>query len=228
MTTKRIVGGSLTLICLLLCGSALAIADSVLTDGSEEVGTLTTMGPNDPYDTLACTGQNEPANFETFNLGERPMERQLRHALRRCDVTQPTDAMVANYVSYIYGDCLMPRGAAETFGCQPALEIQTWPSCQRSKADYTLDGQPYPSQRLEDKNGAVVYSFDEGQRIEVYSGSSTVVIFAREAGMARDALSEISRQRPDVPTSQLAVADHSSPGLAKPAVGAMEGAIPCN
>lgn len=79
------------------------------------------------------------------------------------------------FVSLIYGDC----EATSDTGCSPPLEIQIWRSCNRSLDDYEITpGTPYPHEDAVVR-GADAAQFDD--RLEVYAGSVTIVIFGSEA-----------------------------------------------
>jgi hypothetical protein len=79
--------------------------------------------------------------------------------------------VIPDFVSLVFGNC-----DASTLPCSPAVEIQIWRSCNRSLDDYELaPGTPYPHTELEIR-GTEGASF--GDRIELYSGSVTIVIFA--------------------------------------------------
>src|SRR5688500_7675452 len=76
----------------------------------------------------------------------------------------------------IYGHCT-PRSDA---GCAPPLQIQTWPACERSPADYTI-GEPEEPLRPSDIGTirGVPARFYGNHRLELSTGDVTVVIFGR-------------------------------------------------
>jgi len=127
-------------------------------------------------ETLPCTAADEPVNFLTFGVGGSLDGLALTEVLRRCDHPYPGEPVAANYVSYIYGGC-DPTDPAQDGrdSCQPPLEIQTWPACQRSLADYSgavLKGfEPLP-----DRRGATRVMSGDG-RVEIYTGDVTGVVF---------------------------------------------------
>jgi hypothetical protein len=86
----------------------------------------------------------------------------------------------ARYVSFVYGDC----EATGDSGCAPPAEVQVWPVCRRSLALY--DGEvgksPVPEPvRVRGVPGAF---FDRGTRLELETGRSLVVVFARTRAQA--------------------------------------------
>ncbi len=181
------------------------------------------------HEALPCTGPKEPINFEIFSAGPSIAGVPLTDFRRRCGGTTPADEPPANYTSYIYGDCNIAEGAT---GCKPPLEIQTWPACERSLAEYSFQGKPIPRTRLPSRNGAevqeIVLPFGP-PRIEVYSKSSTVVIFANDSALAREALGQLRSQEQDTPPATQAVELAGKPdeGLEPPSDGATEGELQC-
>ncbi len=175
---------------------------------------------------LPCTAPREPVNFETFSVGPSIEGLALTHAERRCG-GGPVATRV-NYVSYIYGDCEISDGAT---GCQPPLEIQTWPACQRFLAKYSFRGRPLPHRFLPGPSGAKVveFNFAFDKRIEVYTGSATVVIFATDRARAIEAVEMLRLEgRREPPASNSTELDSGLPDrLEPPAQGSMEGNLSC-
>lgn len=114
-------------------------------------------------------------------------------------------------------------------GCAPPLEVQTWPACRRSVANYTYEGKPYPHEPLPDERGAEVAGFEEGGRLEVYSGSSAVVVFANDPAVAQKVLSLLRPQAPDSrPATRASELETEVPQeLVAPDPGATEGKLAC-
>jgi hypothetical protein len=120
----------------------------------------------------------------------------------------------ANYVSFIYGDC---QATGET-GCAPPAEIQVWPACLRNPSLYQSKLPGGPTFEETTVRGVPAASFEDGQRLELQTGISTVVIFGRspeDVLRVADALRGVN-----VPVG---------PGepLPAPASGAERGAVPC-
>ena len=175
---------------------------------------------------LPCTGSREPVNFETFSLGPSVAKLPLTYTERRCDGGLVVAR--ANYVSYIYGSCEIQKG--ET-GCQPPLEIQSWPACQRFFAKYSFEGEPPAHRRLPKRGGAEVVEFDFAldNRIEVYTKATTIVIFAIDQDLARKAVDMLRpREKGKPPALDAdALAEKPVEGLPPPSDGSMEGALSC-
>jgi hypothetical protein len=177
---------------------------------------------------LPCTGISEPINFAVYSAGPSVAGLPLSGAERVCGTSAPAQEAPANYMDYMYGTCTPSPGQS---GCQPPLEVQTWPACQRALADYSFDGEPEPYVRLPNQGGAEVVEiqFISGPRIEVYSGDSTVVLFSTERALALTAVEQLTRQDSAAPPStkpgQLAAAPEQN--LSAPIDGATEGSLPC-
>lgn len=102
------------------------------------------------------------------------------------------------YVYLTYGSCnyrLEP--------CHDPLEIQTWAECARDPNSYTPERGPSRGQQPvlnpEElvKIGTIpelpATSFNDGTRIELYGGGSTVVVFAPDATLAKQAARALAR-----------------------------------
>lgn len=136
------------------------------------------------------------AAAESFWLGEEFAGLELAEVL-----VPPEGAGTST--SFIYGTC-EPVGDG---GCAPPLEIQTWGACSRLPPPNRVDG-------LERIRG-VLASFDRrSPRIELYTASGTVVVFADTYEQAR-AAAERLRQR-DEPSAGGDLASLSRKALRKP------------
>ncbi len=177
---------------------------------------------------LPCTGPQHPINFEIFSAGAEVSGLPLTATVRRCDIAAPAYEAPANRITYIYGRCEIPEGST---GCAPPLEVQTWPACQRSKAEYSFEGRPLPFRELSRHDRAKVLEFEFAleRRIEVYTKSSTVVIFADSRELAREAVELLLPQQKGKPpvTSRAGLRGAPPQDLAAPSDGAMEGKLQC-
>ena len=177
---------------------------------------------------LPCTGPKDPINFEIFSVGSSISGLPLSGTARRCDPGAPADEAPANYVSYLYGHCEIAEGAT---GCALPLEIQTWPACQRSLAEYSFDGKPLPYRELPEASGAKVVEigFALGHRVEIYTNSSTIVIFAADPALAREAVSLLRSQEIDTRpvTAGDTLEEEPLAQLKPPSEGATEGELSC-
>lgn len=177
---------------------------------------------------LPCTGFKEPINFEIFSAGPSVAGVPLNSVQRRCGGSTPADEAPVNFTNYIYGHC---EGAESDTGCAPPLEIQTWPACQRALGDYSFEGKPMPYRRLPSRDGAEVVEIDYllESRIEVYSKSSTIVIFAGDLALAQKALALLRSQEMGKPPATQGEELKGEPeeGLEPPSDNAIEGELPC-
>jgi hypothetical protein len=153
--------------------------------------------------------------FPLYWLGSSFGSLPLSALTRRADAPAVAERVRADYVGFIYGDCV----ALDEKGCAPPLEIQIWPACVRSLADYMLtpSGQPLPHRRTIMRGVPAAY-FEHGLRLELYTGKVTIVIFGlRRRDVERAAFS----LRGANPTAANAAT------LPPPAPGAMAGKLPC-
>jgi hypothetical protein len=112
----------------------------------------------------------------------------------------------SHVVDFTYGRC--SAGTRDEGGCAPPLEVQDWPACGRNAALYGLRLPLHVHIR-----GVPAKEF--GDRIELWTGTTDVVIFGRHAARAAQALESV---RPA-----------TGPGdrLPPPAPGAIEGRLRC-
>jgi hypothetical protein len=127
-------------------------------------------------------------------------------AVRRRDDT-------ADFVSFVYGDC----HATDHRGCAPPGEIQVWPACRRNLGLYesSLAGAAEPAPAV--VRGVPAAFFDDGTRLEIQTGRSTVVVFAGSRGRV---LRIAAALRP------VGEAPSSKP-LPQPEAGALDGTVSC-
>lgn len=205
------------------------------------------QGTNDPADRisdarrLGCTRASEPANFAFYSLGLSFEGLPLKAIVRQCadpdppeglEAYYPKDAIRANFVSYLYGDCDLdvdPKTGLADGGCAYPVEVQTWPACERTLADYTLDGTtPYPRRDVGPLRGVPAASFDGGERIELYAGKSTIVVFGNEPAQVRAAAAELRAEPDDLPLG--APDEKSAPtgDLPEPPPAATTGGLSCS
>jgi hypothetical protein len=111
-------------------------------------------------------------------------------------------------VDFSYGECAA-TGDEET--CSPPLDIQNRPACGRNAALY---GMPLPL-RVHVR-GAPAHHF--GDRIEIWTGTTDIVIFGKHAAWVAQALRSANGLGPEI-----------DPGdrLPGPAPGAIEGRLQC-
>jgi hypothetical protein len=177
---------------------------------------------------MPCTGADETTNFPVYSAGPSVGGWAVDSVIRRCTDPEPTAAGRANFVSYLYGTCPeLADGALDA--CAPPIEIQTWPACERSLADYELaPGEPYPHKSLGELEGVPAYSFDDGTRVELYAGEATIVIFASDPQLIDQAVIQLQHEPPAEPPGEPATdTGAESQDLPDPAPGAIAGKLPC-
>jgi hypothetical protein len=139
--------------------------------------------------------------------GGGPPVQTITNAAKRME--DRAHEVVPDYVTLIYGDCV----AAGDGGCAPPLEIQIWRACNRYLDDYELvPGTPYPhvAAKIRDTQAA---EFDD--RVELYAGSVTIVIFGDRAVAMRaaEALRPLNeRARAEMPAGDDGPLPASAPG----------------
>jgi hypothetical protein len=95
----------------------------------------------------------------------------------------PTDT-----ISFIYGDCTPPMDSEGHYdgGCPPPVEVQVWTACFRNPSLNGGPGSPTPDNTT--VRGVPAAYFERGNRLEIQTGTSTVVIFADSPATIADAL----------------------------------------
>lgn len=176
-------------------------------------------------DLLPCTGDQQPANFAIYSLGPSADGLQLSSESRDCETYAKGSLGRANYVSYVYGSCSIPDGAER---CEPPLEIQTWPACERNLAMYESEpGTPYPNTYLGTIRNAPAYSFNGGTRIEIYSADSTIVVFATDPATAMSATAQLQPESSAAPPPAQPQRSAVAATLAAPEAGSLDGTLSC-
>jgi hypothetical protein len=102
------------------------------------------------------------------------------------------------YVSVTYGTCA-PSSAA---GCFPPLEVQSWPECARNPNTFREGGtgretqqnalNPSNAVRFQAATRIPAQAFEGGARLEIYSGDTTIVVFAGDRDQASRAAAELA------------------------------------
>lgn len=126
-------------------------------------------------------------------------------------------------VSFVYGDCDASQGS-----CAFPLEVQVWPACERHRSSYELaPGEPYPYEAL-DVRGVPAGLYDDGQRLELYTGEVTVVLFGDSAERLLRAAAVLRSPGGGAPGASGAAGPVDAAGdLPPPAPGALDGRLAC-
>lgn len=121
-------------------------------------------------------------------------------------------------VTFLYGDCIPPSNGMGGYegGCPPPVQVQVWPACKRNPASYTQD-MLSPIGDKQTVRGVPAATYEGGRRLEIQTGTSTVVIFAAAelVPQVADALEGVNSKVPAHVT------------LPAPAAGAMSGKLSC-
>ena len=186
----------------LLLGGLAAVAAVLMLSGAGTAG--------DPESTSASLTLEHARAFEEHPLyfaGDRVEGFPLLAVLRRADT--------ADFVSFVYGDCT----ADDELGCAPPIEIQVWPACRRHLGLYgnTPPSADSPMERTSVR-GVPAAVFDDGTRLELQTGRSSVVVFAESRARLRRIAGALRLL--DAPASR------GGP-LAAPVAGALEGDLDC-
>lgn len=186
-----------------LIALALPLARGTSRLGASDVQPVTPRGNFSLAQARAFTG------FPLYYAGQKLNGIPLTAVLRRNGRNDR-----ANFVSFLYGSCV-PIG--ET-GCAPPAEVQVWPACLRNLSLYErLPAAPTPEPAL--VRGATAAYFEDGQRLELQTRTSTVVVFAN------------SRQLVDQVAAALLgvnVQEAAEGPLSPPVPGAVEGRLSCS
>ena len=120
----------------------------------------------------------------------------------------------AGYVSFVYGDC----EAADDAGCAPPAEVQVWPACRRHLGLYQR-GPPFgPAVEHVAVRGVPAAFLDDGARLELQTGRSTVVVFAGSRGRVLRIVAALRSADGTIPAGV---------PLPTPEQGALAGTAPC-
>jgi hypothetical protein len=178
-------------------------------------------GENNSFDAahsdLTVAGAAAFPDFSLYAVGQSFEGSALTGITRRVEARTPPDRVRANFVGYRYGDCVVVSGE----GCPAPLEIQVWPACERNLSSYSLTpaGDPLPSERLTVR-GVPAAFFEGGNRLEVYTGSVSIVMFGQGKPQLLRAANALSAAN----ASASVRADGQLPA---PAAGALEGKLAC-
>ncbi len=162
-------------------------------------------------------GVREFRAFPLYWVGESHDGLGLTAITRR---TPEPGADSADYVAFLYGSCRAPPGS----GCALPLEIQVWPGCVRTLADYRLtpfSNDPLPHETLVVRRVPAAFFRESpaSARLELYTGTVTVVLF----GTQRDRLVAAAEAIRGVNVE----AGPEEP-LPPPVPGAIEGRLTCD
>lgn len=154
-------------------------------------------GPSGPA-TAPCAARRHLPAFTAYSLGMSFAGLPLTDELRSCYVP-PAGRIVGTHPGSltwvsdaIYGNCT-PEGSEG--GCGPPLDVQSWPECDRNLSSYGTAEPPRAlppatSHSLSGSYEIPTVQLERGlsNRIEMYTGQTTIVIFTDGPGGPRLAL----------------------------------------
>lgn len=174
------------------------------------LGGGSTVTPNGNFSVAQATEFRE---FPVFYAGESANGHPLTAVSH-----DPLGSMRKNQfsVGFLYGSC-EASGGFDGGGCSLPVSISNEPACSRNLAMYGQGfGGPVP--HPEQIRGARGSFFEGGSRLELQTGTTTVVIF----GYSKSEVLSVARslRGVNVPVSQ-------TEALPPPAPGALKGNVPC-
>ena len=124
--------------------------------------------------------------------------------------------------NFSYGNCQLPSGLFAEGGCSLPLSVQNWSTCVRWANLFTRSRNPHglfdprrakaaPNRRLFDFRGAKATGGEGGSELEIFTGRTTVVIWAHRRNVANFAAQTVARCPPGAASSASAA---SGPRLA--------------
>lgn len=162
-----------------------------------------------PRSTFSTAAALSFGDFALYDVGDSlqglPVTAVLRHV--------KSDGS-ANYVSFIHGDCQ----PTSDHGCAPPLEVQVWPACIRNPSLYANAGNrgiPFENAIV---RGVPSAFFEDGARLELQTGTSTVVVFGTSKAQVTRAAESLQGVNVPVQAWQ---------ALPAPAPGALTGGLKC-
>jgi hypothetical protein len=132
------------------------------------------------------------------------------------DVARGRDAKGKRTFSLIYGTC--DAAPHDDTGCRPPYELQLYRACSRNAASYPREAA---GRRTRGIRGAAVYEWssrESFERLEVYTGKTTIVVWAPDRSSARRMVVRLRSG-----DGHIGVGDR----LRRPARGALAGRLRC-
>jgi hypothetical protein len=115
------------------------------------------------------------------------------------------------YWGFGYGHCDPPSGFLAEGGCSLPLSVQNWSTC------YRWAGKSAPKLRLLDFRGAEAIQSGNDSELTIFTGRTTVVIFAHGRNIAKSAARQLRTVGQAQPLDR----------LPPPVPGSLQGKLPC-
>jgi hypothetical protein len=198
----------LALFGLVAAAALFAVAGAVLAGMLGYLGGSTTVHPKGNY---SVSEARSYAGFPVFYPGESIGGHQLTAVAR-----DPLGPMRKNQesVEFMYGTCEIPAGMDG--GCSLPVSVSNEPACSRNLSMYSGPLSPKPGRTR--VRGTTAAFFEGGSRLEIQTGTTTVVIFAFSKQKALSVAESL--RGVNVPVS-------AHDPLPPPARGAVEGSLGC-
>lgn len=230
---RKLIGLAAAASGLVLATAALAVGGSASTPSNVPPGPGAKSQGAGARDAAAGGGLKDcpsdgSTNFDTYSLGPQFGRLSLTGVQRECKAPDATaiavgaPALRQNNKTYLYGTCKQPTETEG--GCADPISVQSFPACERNLSLYKRypapDGTVYPYDMTRIR-GVPAAIFDDGDRIEVYTGDVTVVVWGQDPALVEKAAKSLRglHGRTDVTAS-----DH----LPDPAPGALTGDLACS
>ncbi len=202
---KRLTFGLLVVALAAAAATTLAL---VFTNG----GRADINGPVTPESTYSVAQAQSfteyPLYFAGSSFGDLPLT-----AVER-DNSNP-DGNQVDDVTFMYGTCT----PTSEEGCAVPVQIQIWPACLRNPTSYPSSGPMALQSTQTTMRGVPANFYEDGARLEVQTGTATVVIFATESSQALAVANALRGVNNAVTTTD---------PLPQPAAGAMDGTLTCS
>lgn len=136
------------------------------------------------------------ARFELYSLGGQFKGLDRVAILRANDKPFLGERVRSDHVTFVYGLCESVGGQA----CMTPIQVQVWNACERNENSYDI----LPDETLQLRGvGAAFY--EQWSRLELYSGKSTIVIFADRSDKTLLLEAAVALQRVNGPNGPAAV-----------------------
>lgn len=112
------------------------------------------------------------SNFTLYNAGNEVAGFQLNAIEKTVDADHGTTR-----ISFLYGDCIPPMDESGHYdgGCPLPVEVDVWNACVRNPTVYNDPNSPQGERTI--LRGVPAQVFDNGSRLEMYTGKSAIVIY---------------------------------------------------
>lgn len=161
---------------VVLLGVVVALAAVGVTAGLVRTSSAKAAGPSTSSASgltagpASCPG----AAYYPYSLGPSNAGLPLTSSTVICNQTPPEIGPPVPYSESNYGTCLAVSGSS----CSLPLTIQSWPECKRN---YAMYGSTPPGQfvTVSSLSGLPAAAFYGGTMLELYTGTTTVVVFGQ-------------------------------------------------